>query len=105
MNTIEVTPFTLPSLLLVERRDLPDCSAIYFVTHHTSSLGGGSVTGCDGSVTGKTVHPSQPENLIGQKLQPLEGTSVTGVTGKTEITRWRRKYFLFPLISQLKKLF
>lgn len=62
---------TLPSLLLVEHHDLPDCSAIYFVTRHTSSLGDGSVTGRDGSVTGKTVHLSQLENLIGQKLQPL----------------------------------
>lgn len=31
MNTITVNPLTLPSLPLLDRRNLPDCPAVYFV--------------------------------------------------------------------------
>jgi len=57
------------------------------ITHHTLSLGDGSVTGCDGSVTGQTVHPSQRQSIDYQALQPFNNPSVTGVTGQTEKLR------------------
>lgn len=31
MNVVEINPLTLPSLPLSERKQLPSCSAIYFV--------------------------------------------------------------------------
>lgn len=31
MNTADINPLTLPSLPLLERSDLPNCPAVYFV--------------------------------------------------------------------------
>lgn len=82
-NTVNPSPASTSSVM----GDVTDQQ----ITNHTLSLGDGSVTGCDGSVTGQTVHPSQPQTTNSQASQPFPDHSVTGVTGKPEKLRDEEK--------------
>lgn len=61
------------------------------ITRHTEMLEDKTVMGRDGSVTGQTVHPSQPGSTTPQPSQTFLNPSVTGVTGKPEKLRDQEK--------------
>jgi hypothetical protein len=76
MNTADINPLTLPSLPLLERSDLPNCSAVYFV------LNGDRMTACKPCCLFTESGCKGTAGKTATKRSPASGTSGGKAGGK-----------------------